>query len=81
MWHFIDSFEAVPKDCDLVLAVLDHDGLHALEFPCRVGESRWIDKRTGRSIEVRPTHGANGRLIRRSLHGVSPILVLARGTF
>jgi hypothetical protein len=56
MWHFIDSIETVPKDCDLVLAVLDHDGLHALEFPCRLGQSRWIDIRTGRSIEVRPTH-------------------------
>jgi hypothetical protein len=38
------------------LAVLDNDGLHALEFPCRLGQSRWIDIRTGRSIEVRPTH-------------------------
>jgi hypothetical protein len=54
--HFIDSIKAVPKDCDLVLAVLDHDGLHELEFPCRLGESRWIDIRTGRAIEVRPTH-------------------------
>jgi hypothetical protein len=41
MWHFIDSIEAIPKDRDLILAVLDHDGLHALEFPCRLGESRF----------------------------------------
>jgi hypothetical protein len=56
MWHSIDSTEAVPKDCDLVLAVPDRDGLHALEFPCRLGQCRCIDKRTGRAIEVYPTH-------------------------
>jgi hypothetical protein len=42
MWHFI--FETAPKDCDVLLAVLDHDGFHALEFPCRRGDDgRWID--------------------------------------
>jgi hypothetical protein len=30
MWHFI--FEAVPKDHDVLLAVLDHEGFHALDF-------------------------------------------------
>jgi hypothetical protein len=55
MWHFI--FEAVPKDRDLLLAVLDHDGFHALEFPCRYSEdSRWIDVWTGKCVDVRPTH-------------------------
>ncbi len=33
MWHL--SFEAIPKDEPVTLAVLDRDGLHALEFPCR----------------------------------------------
>jgi hypothetical protein len=55
MWHFI--FEAVPKDHDVLLAVLDHEGFHALEFPCRRSDDgRWIDVTTGRSIEVHPTH-------------------------
>ena len=55
MWHFI--FEAVPKDHDVLLAVLDHEGFHALEFPCRrSNDGRWIDVATGRSIEVHPTH-------------------------
>ncbi len=55
MWHFI--FERVPKDRDLALAVLDNDDLHALEFPCRYSDDgRWVDVRTGRSIDVRPTH-------------------------
>jgi hypothetical protein len=41
----------------MILAVLDHDGFHALEFPCRYSDDgRWIDITTGRSIEVRPTH-------------------------
>jgi hypothetical protein len=55
MRHFI--FETVPKDRDVLLAVLDHEGFYALEFPCRCSEDgRWIDATTGRSIEVRPTH-------------------------
>jgi hypothetical protein len=55
MWHFI--FDTVPQDRELLLAVLDHDGLHALEFPCRYSDDgRWINARTGRSIDVRPTH-------------------------
>jgi hypothetical protein len=37
MWHFIFEFifETVPKDHDVRLAVLDREGFHALEFPCR----------------------------------------------
>jgi hypothetical protein len=46
MWHLI--FEIVPKDRDVILAVLDHDNFHALEFPCRYSEDgRWIDATTG----------------------------------
>jgi hypothetical protein len=55
MWHFI--FERVPKDRDILLAVLDHEGLHALDFPCRRSEDgRWINATTGHPVEVRPTH-------------------------
>jgi hypothetical protein len=37
IWHFIFEFifETVPKDHDVRLAVLDREGFHALEFPCR----------------------------------------------
>ncbi len=56
MWHFIGSFDAVPNDCDLVVAVLDKDGLHALEFRCRHKEGCWINAKTGDLIEVHPTH-------------------------
>jgi len=55
MWNFI--LETVPKNRDVLLAVLDHEGFHALEFPCRRrDDGLWIDITTGRSIEVRPTH-------------------------
>jgi len=56
MWHFFIAFEAVPKDCEVLLAVLDGDGFHALEFPCRRGDNCWIDVNTGRAVDVRPTH-------------------------
>ena len=55
MWHFI--FEKIPADRDVILGVLDHDGFHALDFPCRFSDDgRWIDAKTGHSIEVHPTH-------------------------
>lgn len=38
MWHFIESFDAVPRDRNLMVAVLDADCFHALEFPCRCNE-------------------------------------------
>ncbi len=54
-WHFI--FNKMPKDRDLLLAVLDNDAFHALEFPCRYSDDgHWVDVRTGRAIDVRPTH-------------------------
>jgi hypothetical protein len=53
MWHFI--IEATPKDHPVILAVLDDDCFHALDFPCRYSEDgRWIDVTSGRSVDVRP---------------------------
>jgi hypothetical protein len=55
MWHFI--FEAIPKDERVTLAVLDRDGFHALEFPCRRSDDgQWVDAKTGFTVDVRPTH-------------------------
>jgi hypothetical protein len=46
LWHFI--FDGVPKKRDVVLAVLDNDQFHALEFPCRRSDDgRWVEARTG----------------------------------
>jgi hypothetical protein len=37
----------IPKDHDVLLAVLDSEGFHALEFPCRRSDDgRWIDAAT-----------------------------------
>ena len=36
MWRFIGSFDAIPKDCDLMLAVIDHDGQHVIEVSLSV---------------------------------------------
>ena len=55
MWHFI--FERAPTDRDVLLAVLDHEAFHALEFPCRLSDDgRWINAITGRAVDVHPTH-------------------------
>jgi hypothetical protein len=56
MWHFISSIDVIPKDRDLILAVVDSDGLHALEFRCCCGEGCWINVEGGLLIDVIPTH-------------------------
>ena len=57
MWHFIISLEAIPKGRNVRLAVVDRDGFHELEFLCRCNEDGcWIDVKSGRLIDVRPTH-------------------------
>ena len=64
MWFFIGSIDEVPTDCDLHLAVADKHELHALVFPCRRLGNSWIDAKTRRPIEIRPTTGKNGDRIR-----------------
>jgi hypothetical protein len=55
MWHYIS--DTVPKDREVLLAVLDFDGFHVLDFPCRYSDDcRWINMRTGHSVDIRPTH-------------------------
>jgi hypothetical protein len=56
MWHFINSFEAIPNDRDLVLGVANTVGMHELAFPCQRGDGVWLDSRTRRPVEVHPTH-------------------------
>jgi hypothetical protein len=36
--------------------LIDYDGRHALAFPCRFVDGCWIEVRTGRIIDVHPTH-------------------------
>jgi hypothetical protein len=56
MWHYIGSIEDIPIDRDLLLAVMDGDGMHELVFPCRRLGRSFVDAKTRRSVEVRPTH-------------------------
>jgi len=53
MWQRIGT---APFDIEIELAVIDHDGPHALVFPCRRALRAWIKAETAESIAVRPTH-------------------------
>ena len=53
MWQPIAS---APFDRELELAVIDHDGPHALVFPCRRIEGGWMNALTKHRVEVYPTH-------------------------
>jgi hypothetical protein len=56
MWRMIVVEEEIPTSCDLMLAVINEDGVHTISFPCHREEAGRIDRRTGRLLEVRPTH-------------------------
>ena len=51
-----EDIATAPFDRDLELAVIDADGIHALAFPSRRALGGWIDAKTGRSVDVHPTH-------------------------
>lgn len=53
LWQPIST---APFDRDLELAVIDHDGPHALVFPCRRILHGWIKARSKEQIVVHPTH-------------------------
>jgi hypothetical protein len=43
-WPFITSCKQVPRDRNLLPAVIDHIGPQALEFPCRyIGNGDLVD--------------------------------------
>jgi hypothetical protein len=56
MWRPIVSMNSIPRDRDLALAVENYDGFAVLESPCRWADGCWIDARTGRLVDVSPTH-------------------------
>jgi hypothetical protein len=45
-----------PFDAEIELAVIDHEGPHALVFPCRRALRGWLKAETGQAIAVHPTH-------------------------
>jgi len=56
MWKPIGPILEIPTDRDLRLAVLDKKGEHVLVFPCRRRGNSWVDAKSGRPVEVYPTH-------------------------
>jgi hypothetical protein len=56
MWKSVYSLKDVPKDRNLRIGVLEGDTVHALVFPCRLRGQFWVDAKTGRQVEVFPTH-------------------------
>jgi hypothetical protein len=53
MWQPIST---APFGCDLELAVIDKDVPHALAFPCRRVSNGWINAKSMKAVDVRPTH-------------------------
>jgi hypothetical protein len=45
-----------PFDRDLELAVIGYHGPHALAFPCRRILGGWVNAKSKKRIDVRPTH-------------------------
>jgi hypothetical protein len=52
-WNPIHS---APHDCDLHLGVIEDGEVYALIFPCRRRGSQWADARTGKLLDIDPTH-------------------------
>jgi hypothetical protein len=51
-----------PWERDIELAVIDPDGeVHALAFPCRRSFSGWLNVKTKKWVDVRPTHWRDWR--------------------
>jgi hypothetical protein len=50
-----------PFDCDLQLAVISGDGVHALIFPCRQIPGAWVKAGKREWVEVQPTHWRHWR--------------------
>jgi hypothetical protein len=53
MWHVIST---APFDCDLEIALVDANGVHAIFFPCRRVLGGWIKAEGKAPINVHPTH-------------------------
>jgi hypothetical protein len=65
MWRWITSTNAMPLDQNLAVAVIDQDGVHALEAPCRGRAGCWVacsmcSRRTGASG---PKHSRAGLIL------------------
>jgi hypothetical protein len=62
-WQHIAT---APFDCDLEVAVINHDGAHALAFPCRRILGGWADAITKKLVAVNPTHWREWQRLKRT---------------
>ena len=53
MWHLIST---APFDCNLELALIDANGVHAIPFPCQRILGGWIKAEMKTPIDAHPTH-------------------------
>lgn len=51
-WHPIST---APRDSDIEVCVIEGEP-HVLICACRLTDAGWIDPRTKRLLEIRPTH-------------------------
>jgi hypothetical protein len=51
-----EDVSTAPYDCDLELAVIDGNRVHALIFACRRTASGWVKAATRERVFVSPTH-------------------------
>ena len=52
-WHPIGT---APHDRDLHLSVIEDGEVYPLVFPCRRKGNQWAHARTGKLVDVDPTH-------------------------
>jgi hypothetical protein len=50
-----------PAETDLEVCVIDKNGIHALIFPVRKDETKWVDTGTKSLIDIEPTHWRDWR--------------------
>jgi hypothetical protein len=56
MWQPIRSLRDLPTDRALHFAVVEKGRMRTIDYPCRRAGNSLVDARTGRPIEIRPTH-------------------------
>lgn len=74
-WQLVST---APGDRDLKLAVIDGHGAHILGFPCRLVDGGWVNAKTKKWIDVRPTHWRYWR--QSELGDPPPIYTVLDGT-
>ncbi len=56
VWQAIPADKVLLSDRNLHLAVIDARGVHSLIFPCRLLGQAWVSAKTGKVVDIHPTH-------------------------